>query len=156
MPMDMPPAAPPSAEAIHACVVEAAERYTVPELLIYSILDQESRRATYPGGRVGDIKQEPNGSIAYGPMQVTSIWLPELAQYGISADDLRWDLCVNVGVGTWILRKYYETHDQDWAKAIMSYNAGFKLKNGQNYARDVITRWRGYHEQVASVKTSGR
>lgn len=154
MPMDMPPAA-PSPEAIHACVVEAAERYAVPELLIYSILDQESRRATYPGGRVGDIKQEGNGSIAYGPMQVTSIWLPELSRYGITAEDLRWDLCVNIGVGAWILRTYYETHAQDWTKAIMSYNAGFKLQNGVKYAREVITRWRGYHEQYAGLENDG-
>lgn len=154
MPLDMPPVV-PSPEAIHACVVEAAERYDVPELLIYSILDQESRRGTFPGGRVGDTKLEGNGTTAFGPMQVTSVWLPELSRYGISANDLRWDLCVNIGVGTWILRTYYETHAQDWSKAIMSYNAGFKLKNGWSYARDVILRWRDYHAQAENFGNGG-
>jgi len=148
LPVDAPaPITPTQAEITH-CVGAAAARYATPELLIRSILKQESANGSWPGGRLGETKDEGRQVYAIGPMQVTSIWLPELAEYGITEDHLKWDLCTNIGVGVWILKGYYEDHEQDWTSAIMAYNAGYKLENGRGYARSVIATWHDYYAKA--------
>jgi hypothetical protein len=53
-----------------------------------------------------------NGSYDLGPMQINTIWLPELAQsWGVSESTaykwVRDDPCTNMGVAAWILRGPY-------------------------------------------------
>lgn len=125
---------------VHECIVEAAEHYNVPQLLLKAIRETE-------GGKVGQIVgPNRNGTSDLGVMQINTIWLEELKEFGISKEDLLNDACTNVYVGAWILRGYYDYHDRDWQKAIMSYNAGFKLENGVRYAQKVIYKWNKLHE----------
>lgn len=123
------------------CYIDYSEFYGVPPLLIESI-------ATIEGGKPGS-KVGPNRNKTYdlGTMQINTIWLSELEKYNITEQDLQWDECVNIAVGTWILAKRYNEFDNDWQKAIMSYNAGYILKNGFDYAHKVLTEWNRRSDQ---------
>jgi hypothetical protein len=78
------------------CINRAAITYNVPAKLIVSILLTEQ-------GRVGSATPNSNGTFDYGPMQINTIWLNKVRQYGYTKDDLQYNPCVNVWVGTWIL-----------------------------------------------------
>lgn len=92
-----------TAQALAVCIFTAAQTYSVPPSVILGILHVE-------GGRVGMASKNTNGTADLGPMQINTIWMPELARHwGVSRDAahklVRDDACVNIGVGTWILRK---------------------------------------------------
>lgn len=125
------PAIPPPT----ACIVQAEARYSVPANLIRSVLHAE-------GAGPGVINKNSNGSEDLGWMQINTLWLPKLARYGITRKTLLYNPCINVGVGAWILR-HYDLRFRDWTLAIRAYNAGPDLSGGYDYARRVITRWRG-------------
>jgi len=79
-----------------ACIVHAADEYKLPKQLIKAVMAEE-------GGWVGLAKRDSNGSIDYGPMQINSLWLKRLKPAGITAHMLRFNGCLNVTVGAWIL-----------------------------------------------------
>lgn len=81
------------------CINHAAIVYHVPIAVILSVIKKEN-------GRNGDaIKNNKNGTIDYGVMQINSIWLPKIAAYGYTKHDMQYDACKNVLVGTWILSR---------------------------------------------------
>lgn len=79
-----------------ACVDMAAQHYNINHEILSAVLAVE-------GGRTGMKKRNKNGSYDMGPMQVNSIWLPELRRRGISEYDVTHDYCTNILVGAWIL-----------------------------------------------------
>jgi len=81
-----------------ACVARVAAHYGVELRLVQAILRVE-------GGRVGMRSRNTNGTYDLGPMQINTIWLPQLRPKGISEHDLVYDYCANVAVGTWILAR---------------------------------------------------
>lgn len=91
-----------SALVIHGvpieCINQAAIIYHVPASLILSILSVE-------GGDVGTASPNKNGTYDYGPMQINSIWLDKIKPYGYTKQQVQYDPCINVMVGTWILSK---------------------------------------------------
>ncbi len=78
------------------CINYAAITYHVPATLILTILSLEK-------GVIGMAKANKNGSYDYGPMQINSIWLKKIQAYGYSRQQIQYDPCINVMVGTWIL-----------------------------------------------------
>ena len=91
-----------SAAALAVCIFAAAETYAVPPSVILGILHVE-------GGKVGQAVANKNGTFDLGPMQINTIWLPELARHWRVPKEtakrlVRDDACVNIGVGAWILR----------------------------------------------------
>lgn len=89
-------------QLLAACIFAAAQTYVVPPSAILGILNVE-------GGKIGQAVRNTNNTYDLGPMQINTIWIPELARYwGISHSDalrlVRDDACVNIGVGAWILR----------------------------------------------------
>ncbi|BBB15816.1 Soluble lytic murein transglycosylase and related regulatory proteins [Candidatus Rickettsiella viridis] len=89
------------------CINQAAVTYHVPAKLILSILAIE-------GGRVGLASSNKNGSFDYGPMQINSIWLAKIQQYGYTQQQLQYDPCANVMVGTWILSQNIANASTTW------------------------------------------
>ena len=83
------------------CVQLAADKYGLPVSVIHAILEVE-------GGRVGQAVSNTNGSEDLGPMQINTIWLPRLAPYGITRQQLQNDRCINILVGSWILSRQLE------------------------------------------------
>ena len=78
------------------CINQAAITYFVPAKVILSILLTEA-------GKVGKVNSNKNGTYDIGPMQINSTWLPILSKYGLTADQVQYNPCINVMVGTWIL-----------------------------------------------------
>ncbi len=78
------------------CINQAAVTYYVPAKVIISVLQVE-------GGKVGMASPNRNGTFDYGPMQINSIWMPKIAPYGYTQQQVQYDPCINVIVGTWIL-----------------------------------------------------
>jgi len=84
------------------CTQLAADRYGLPVSLIHAILEVE-------GGDVGQAVLNSNGTEDLGPMQINTVWLPRLAPYGITRQQIQEDRCINILVGSWILARQLKT-----------------------------------------------
>jgi len=123
----------PSALIIHGvpveCINQAAITYFVPAKIIISVLAVE-------GGQPGMATPNKNGTFDYGPMQINSIWLPKVAPYGYTKEQIQYDPCVNVMVGAWILSSKIASTIED--------------SGGDNYWRGVA----GYHSLTPNLNAS--
>jgi len=143
----LPPYAHLDKEAVQ-CVAQASLRYSVPELLLHSILMKEN-------GRTGKCSKNRNGTYDCGLAQINTAWLPHFAKYGITPDILYGNACVNIQASAYILRWNFE-RKPDWYRATIAYNIGpyrwtpNRLAIGQRYADDVLRRWWGYYEWLAA------
>jgi hypothetical protein len=104
-----------------ACLMLAAQTYSVPPAVMVGIHQVEGGK---PGQAVGP---NDNGSYDLGPMQINTLWIPELAdKWGVSEDTAyRWvkdDPCTNMGVSAWILRTHMN-ETGSLAKAIAHYHS---------------------------------
>jgi len=89
-------------QMLAVCIFTAAQTYVVPPSVILGILNVE-------GGRIGQAARNTNNTYDLGPMQINTIWIPELASFwGVNKSEalrlVRDDACINIGVGAWILR----------------------------------------------------
>lgn len=50
-------------------------------------------------------------------MQINSIWLPKLAAYGYTKNDIQYNACKNVEVATWILSQSIAEGQNLWVGA---------------------------------------
>jgi hypothetical protein len=132
----------PSALLIHGvpieCINQAAVTYFVPAKIIISVLNVE-------GGKVGLAKPNTNGTFDYGPMQINSIWLPTIATYGYTKQQIQYDPCVNVMVGTWILSNKIATtvaaSNGDYWRGVAGYHSLTPSLNNK-YQDKVLDKYR--------------
>lgn len=77
-----------------------------------------------------DQKKMNKGRYGYsvGVMQVHSSWFPVLKKEGFDVERLKKDVCYNIEVGAWVLRKHIEEVGGDVWKGVGRYNAKSKLK----------------------------
>lgn len=102
-------------EKVEECVNDAAEAFGIEPIVLWTLLDVES-------GTVGRTSRNTNGTEDIGPMQINTIHLPHLAQYGIDYSTLRDNLCININVGAYIFtREYAQT--KNVAMAIARYHS---------------------------------
>lgn len=83
------------------CIIQSAEKFNVPLYAVSLILAQEH-------GQVGKVtvNTATNQSHDVGAMQVNwEVWNKELSSISVTYQQLQWDGCLNVEVGTWILAK---------------------------------------------------
>lgn len=109
------------------CIAEASARYGVHRDLIEAVLGTE-------GGRRGVVRRNKDGSFDMGPMQINSVHLPYLAKYGISAEMLTHDECLNIHVGAYYLKRHLvSTPDSGtpvgYWKAVGRYHSGTPERN---------------------------
>ena len=121
-------------EVFAACLLLAAQNYAVPPAALVGIYHVE-------GGKVGQQVLNKNGSYDLGPMQINTIWMPELAKkWGVSESHakkwVRDDPCTNVGVAAWILRGHL-TETRNVKQAIAHYHSRTP-KFGNVYKKKVI------------------
>jgi soluble lytic murein transglycosylase-like protein len=101
------------------CINQAAITYVVPAKVIISILATE-------GGKVGSATLNKNKTEDLGPMQINTSWLTQLATYGVTREQVQYDPCINVMVGTWILsNKITQTASDsgDYWRGVAGYNS---------------------------------
>jgi soluble lytic murein transglycosylase-like protein len=115
------------------CINHAAITYHVPAKLIISVIEIE-------GGRNGMAIKNKNGTYDLGVMQVNSIWVPKIKYFGITKQDLQFNPCTNVTVGSWILAKGMATANGwqgigNYHSITSSYNQRYreKVKSTSSY-----------------------
>ncbi|VVE64077.1 invasion protein IagB [Pandoraea captiosa] len=99
------------------CWDVAAERYQLDPLLLYAIAQVESNLD------MNARNTNRNGTYDIGLMQINSIHLPKLAQYGVTERHLREDACASIVTGAWILAGFVRQYGYGW-EAVGAYNAG--------------------------------
>lgn len=130
-----------------ACLFLAAQTYSIPPAVLVGIYQVEH-------GRVGqEVGPNANGTYDLGPMQINTLWLPDLAEnWGVStATAKRWvrdDPCTNVGVAAWILRNHLD-ETQDLSTAISHYHSRTD-RYGHVYRRKVIASMSS-HDLIRTV-----
>jgi hypothetical protein len=122
------------AALLAGCLMMAAQTYNVPPAVMVGIMQVE-------GGRVGQEVANTNGTHDLGPMQINTIWMPELAQHwGVDARTARaWvrdNGCVNMHVAAWILRGRLDRTNNLYT-AIGNYHSGTPDLS-RNYANKVV------------------
>lgn len=142
-----------TAQAFAVCIFAAAQTYAVPPSVLVGILNVE-------GGRIGQAVRNSNNTYDLGPMQINSIWIPELARYwGVSKSEakrkVRNDACVNIGVAAWILRKKMN-QTGSLSKGVAYYHSGTP-RLGHNYRKKVIRAMQKYRlmrpdKLIASIR----
>lgn len=127
-------------KVLAACLMLASQTYEVPPAVMLGILQVE-------GGQIGQEVRNTNGTADLGPMQINTIWMPELAQkWGVSEDTAqRWvrdDPCTNMGVSAWILRNHMN-ETGSLSKAIAHYHSRTPTF-GHAYKGKVVAAMRRY------------
>jgi hypothetical protein len=118
-----------------ACLMMAAQTYSVPPAVLVGIYNVE-------GGKIGQQVRNTNGTYDLGPMQINTLWLPELADFwnvseGTAKKWIRDDACTNMGVSAWILRRHLN-ETGSLGRAIAQYHSRTPHL-GSNYRRKVLT-----------------
>jgi len=126
------------AQVIATCIMLAAQTYNVPPAVLVGIMEVE-------GGRVGQAVGNTNGTYDLGPMQINTIWMPELSKkWSISENQakrvVRDDACTNIHVAAWILRQRINDSG-DLTMGIAHYHSRTP-RFGHKYARKVIKAMR--------------
>ena len=108
------------AELVASCLYIAAETYKVPPAIMVGIMSVE-------GGKVGQAVKNTNGTYDLGPMQINTLWVPELAEHwkvsqAQAAVWIRYDACTNLNVAAWILRQHIN-ETGSLAKAVGYYHS---------------------------------
>lgn len=130
------------AQVIAACLFLAAHTYEVPPAALMGIYQVE-------GGKVGQqVGPNNNGTYDLGPMQINTLWVPELAErWGVSHETARRlvkdDACTNIGVAAWILRNHLD-ETRDIAKAIAHYHSRTPV-HGKRYKSKVVRQMAQYN-----------
>lgn len=125
-------------KVVAACLMLAAQTYSVPPAVMVGILQVE-------GGAIGQQVRNTNGSFDLGPMQINTIWVPELAEFwgverATAAKWIRDDVCTNMGVAAWILRKHLD-ETGSLSQAIANYHSKTPSR-GYSYKAKVVEAMR--------------
>ena len=117
-----------------ACMILASQTYGVPPAALVGIYKAE-------GGKIGQEVKNTNDSYDLGPMQINTLWIPELADmWGVTHQTAhRWvrdDACTNVGVSAWILKSHLD-ETKSISQAIAHYHSRTP-KHGDRYKAKVI------------------
>lgn len=102
----------------YECIMDAAEEFQLPHTLLLGILKIE-------GGTVGQVSANSNGTYDIGPMQINTIWLETFENY-VSLDDILYNGCTNIRVGTWILKSRIleaEENENDFWLGVGNYHS---------------------------------
>ncbi len=128
-----------TAQALATCLLISAQAYSVPPAVMIGIMHVE-------GGRVGQ-QVGPNRNKTYdlGPMQVNTLWLPQLAkEWGVDRKTayrlVRDDGCVNVRVAAWILGQKIRQAGSLYGG--IAYYHSATPRRGRSYAAKVIRAMR--------------
>jgi soluble lytic murein transglycosylase-like protein len=123
-----------ASKVLAACLMLASQTYSVPPAVLVGIYKAE-------GGKIGQEVRNDNGSYDLGPMQINTVWMPDLAQkWGVQPATARqWvrdDACTNVGVAAWILRNHMD-ETGSLSQAIANYHSRTPIY-GTKYKSRVI------------------
>lgn len=124
--IDLPPASPPVATYTAAinretCVLQAAAHYRAHPDLVRAIIRTEK-------GTTGKVSYNKNGSFDMGLMQINSVHLADFKKFNISRDMLVNNECLNIFIGTYLLRRGMLGTEDFW-KGVGNYHSTTPEKN---------------------------
>lgn len=117
-------------DSLRQCFDRHAARFGLDSGLLQSVARVES--GMQPGVDNND-HEARTGSRDIGLMQINTVWLPTLRQYGIGLKELR-DPCTNIEVGAWILSDLVQRYGNSWT-AVGAYNAACTELKGADCTR---------------------
>jgi hypothetical protein len=97
------------------CVYSSAQYFDIPFAALVGVLSQEA-------GRVGQYRNNTNGTRDNGPMQINTVWMDQIQKRGITELQIRNNGCLNVFVGAWILSQHFQNIENKW-QAIGAYHS---------------------------------
>ena len=111
----------PAEARIRGCITTAADAYRLPASLILILLKVE-------GGQLGAVSGNTNDTVDIGPMQVNTIWVPQIARHWRTTPQaayaaLRDNFCANIEGGTWILRQALDEAGGDFWSGVGIYHS---------------------------------
>lgn len=102
---------PPQMQERVVCSISAAVKYEIPANILLAVAEKE-------GGKPGQWVRNTNGTHDVGPMQFNTLYLSDLARYGITADDVAAAGCYSFDLAAWRLRMHIRNDAGDiWTKA---------------------------------------
>ncbi|MCU1533488.1 MAG: TrbN mating pair formation protein [Arthrobacter sp.] len=105
--IDLPP---PLQERV-ICSISAAVKYEVPANIVLAVAEKEA-------GKPGQWVRNTNGTHDVGPMQFNTVYLGDLARYGITANDAAAFGCYSFDLAAWRLRQHIRKDKGDlWTRA---------------------------------------
>lgn len=114
---------------LNICIDRAAAYHQVSPVLLRAIAWHEG------GFKTHWVSKNTNGSRDIGALQINSIHLKELAQYGVHEADLL-DGCVSAYVGAWHLKRQIDKYGLTW-QAVGAYHSATPEHNAK-YANIII------------------
>ena len=126
--IDLPP---PLQERV-ICSISAAVKYELPANIVLAVAEKEA-------GRPGQWVKNTNGTHDVGPMQFNTLYLGDLARYGITADDTAASGCYSFDLAAWRLRQHLRKDKGDlWTRAA-NYHSRTPRYNAV-YRADLMSR----------------
>jgi hypothetical protein len=114
------------------CSIAAAVKYEVPANITLAIAEKEA-------GKPGQWVRNTNGTQDVGPLQFNTSYLRELAQYGITADDVAKAGCYPYDLAAWRLRGHLRNDKGDlWTRAANYHSR--TPKHNALYRADLILK----------------
>lgn len=102
---------PPQLQERVICSISAAVKYEVPANIVLAVAEKE-------GGKPGQWVKNTNGTHDVGPMQFNTLYLGDLAKYGITANDVAAAGCYSFDLAAWRLRQHIRMDKGDlWTRA---------------------------------------
>lgn len=112
---------------ISACFEASGAKYHIDPRLLWAMAETESSgRAS--AQNLNHVSR--TGTVDLGLMQINSSWLPTLARYGITSEQLMADPCLNIDVGAWVLAGIIKQQGARW-DAIGAYNTACTQLKGE-------------------------
>ncbi|MDB5362704.1 MAG: putative lytic transglycosylase [Rhodospirillales bacterium] len=121
-------------EAAAACIYYAAQTASLPPPILMTVLTVEA-------GHEGTHSPNSNGSEDYGPGQINTVWVDEIARTIHQSPEatralLRYDGCFNIRVTASLLRRQINAAGEFWT-GVGWYHSRTKAE-GLKYIRKVI------------------
>ncbi|KTC71800.1 Transglycosylase SLT domain protein [Legionella birminghamensis] len=115
-----------------ACSIMASIKYQVPTNILLALAEKE-------GGRPNQWSKNRNGTYDVGSMQLNTVYLRDLAKYGIKPSDVARPGCYAYDLAAWRVRKHLLHDSQDiWTRAA-NYHSKTPHYN-QIYRADLIKK----------------
>jgi hypothetical protein len=102
---------PPHLQERVACSIQAAVQYEVPANILLAVAEKE-------GGKPGQRVRNANDTHDIGPMQFNTVYLTDLARYGITSGHVAQAGCYSYTLAAWRIRMHIQRDSGDlWTKA---------------------------------------
>ena len=125
------------------CINNSAITYHVSAIAILSVMKKENSRN-------GQAVRNKNGTYDLGVMQINEIWLPKIAPYGYTREDLQFNACKNVAVGAWLIsRSLAEGGAASAWTSIANYHSRTQVHN-KPYSKSIYANY----QKLANITAS--